>query len=124
MSSVHFHKPCVVIVTMDPVVIWWWRRRWQRKRRRTWVRPIYLNRCDVGEYHTIYENLKHDDEKFFNYARMSYSSFKELLALVQDRIYHSSLNYRAAIVPEERLLVTLRSVYIVCCCVVVVRPML
>ncbi|GFS21046.1 protein ANTAGONIST OF LIKE HETEROCHROMATIN PROTEIN 1 [Elysia marginata] len=57
---------------------------------------------------TIFENLKHDDEKFFNYARMTYSSFEELLTLVQDIIYHSSLNYREAIGPEEILLVTLR----------------
>ena len=74
------------------------------------VRLIYLNREEVGEYYTILDNIKNDDENFCNYARMSYTSFTELLSLVQGRIYHPSLNYREAICPEQRLFVTLSSV--------------
>lgn len=73
-----------------------------------WVRSIYLNRQQVGEYHTLFENIKKDSEKFFNYARMTLGSFEELLSLVMNRIYHPSCNYRETICPEQRLLVTLR----------------
>jgi len=49
---------------MDPVVLWWCRkRRMERKRRSMWVRPIYLNREELGEYYTMFNIIRHDEEK-------------------------------------------------------------
>lgn len=72
------------------------------------VRPIYASREVEGEYHTLFKEIIKDDEKFFNYTRMSQSSFYELLSLVEPHISPGWTNYRKSICAEERLVITLR----------------
>ncbi|CAL4066116.1 unnamed protein product, partial [Meganyctiphanes norvegica] len=84
------------------------RQRKRRRRKRYWVHPLNAARIDVGQYHTIMNELKADGDKFFNYFRMSHNSFKELLELLEPHIKKKDTNMRRSIAPEERLAITLR----------------
>ena len=71
------------------IFLWWLCRRYKRrknKRRAIFVRPIYASREIEGEYHTLFKEIIKDDDKFFNYTRMSQSSFYELLSIVETHI--------------------------------------
>ncbi|KAK0170576.1 hypothetical protein PV328_008413 [Microctonus aethiopoides] len=76
--------------------------------KKLWVHPINSARHQYGHYHTLYKELRKDKMKFFNYFRMSTTSFDELLLCVRDDIKHLDTNMRAAISPEEMLMITLR----------------
>ena len=82
----------------------------QKKRRRSWIHPINAKRHLRGILCRLYPQLCDDDGKFFNYMRMSRSSFEELLNSVGPKIYRQDTNFRKAITARERLLVTLRLV--------------
>lgn len=65
---------------MDPCVLYLLYKNIIRKRRqRRWsVHPINYARILRGAYYTLHEELRTDNEKFFNYYRMSITSFDEL----------------------------------------------
>ena len=46
---------------------------------RKWVHSANVARPVVGAFVTLYEELRRDTKKFFNYFRMSKESFDELL---------------------------------------------
>lgn len=84
------------------------RRRRQRIRRKKYhIHPILLDRTEYGEFHVLFEKLRQDEVKFFNYLRMSVKSFDELFTTLEDHLKHCSL-FRQVISPKERLVVTLR----------------
>jgi len=60
------------------------RRKWQKRNRLLWVHPINQRREEVGIFHTIFEGLRDDENKFFNYFRMSVASFDELHERLKD----------------------------------------
>ena len=79
-----------------------------RKKRRFWVRKIYAERCEKGEYHQLVREMKlFDKEYFLQHFRMSPDRFEELLKYVAPKITKFSLR-RKPIGPSERLCVTLR----------------
>lgn len=80
----------------------------KRNRRQLWVHPINNNRLLQGEFYTLYEELKADDGKFFNYFRMSYPTFEELVARVTDDIKLQDTNMRPSIPPEEAVALSIR----------------
>ncbi|KAM5165185.1 LOW QUALITY PROTEIN: uncharacterized protein ACMZJ9_007622 [Mantella aurantiaca] len=80
----------------------------RRRRRRYWVHPIVSSRPSMGEFHLLYGQMRDHPEKFADYFRMSIASFDELLSLVSEGIRRDDTNYRMAISPVERLVVTLR----------------
>ncbi|KAM5191432.1 uncharacterized protein ACMZJ9_013619 [Mantella aurantiaca] len=80
----------------------------RRRRRRYWVHPMVRSRPSMGEFHLLYGQLRDHPEKFADYFRMSIASFDELLGLVSEGIRRDDTNYRIAISPVERLVVTLR----------------
>ena len=86
------------------------RMRQQRKRKRScWVRPILLRRDQVGEYHTLVQEMRAaDPSAHLRYFRMSVGDFDELLAIIQDQIRKQHTAMRESISPGERLAVTLR----------------
>lgn len=84
------------------------RRRRRRRRRSLWMHPITSDRLSTGQYHTIINELKADAEKFFNYCRMSKSTFEELNSILKNHIERADTNMRKSISPEERLMITLR----------------
>ncbi|XP_040207240.1 protein SLX4IP isoform X1 [Rana temporaria] len=86
------------------------RRRLREKKRRRlyWVHPLISQRLSKGHFHTVYLELRKYPKKFHEYARMSVTTFDELLEVVRPQLTRASTNMRASISPEERLLVTLR----------------
>ena len=83
-------------------------RCFRRKPRRFWVHPLNAVRLDVGQYHTIIDDLRDDKEKFFQYFRMSHESFQELLDMLRPHIQKADTNMRRCISTEERLAIILR----------------
>lgn len=85
----------------------------QNKKKKLWVHPILLERESYGVFHTLMEDLKKDERKFYNFFRMTHDSFRKLLELVYDQLRHADTNMRLAITPAERLAVNLRYVCII-----------
>ncbi|XP_025195888.1 protein ALP1-like [Melanaphis sacchari] len=79
-----------------------------QQRRQFWVHPINSERQSHGHYFQLYKQLRKDNVKFFNYFRMSISSFDELLSYIENDIKRQDTNMRIAIQPEEKLVITLR----------------
>lgn len=82
-------------------------KRRRRQIKRLWVHPILEARCFESAFVNLNHQLRDDPRKFFNYFRMSITSFNELLARLENRIKHQDM-FRAAIPPIERLALTLR----------------
>uniref|UniRef100_A0A8C5LZJ8 DDE Tnp4 domain-containing protein n=1 Tax=Leptobrachium leishanense TaxID=445787 RepID=A0A8C5LZJ8_9ANUR len=81
----------------------------KKRKRRTWVHQINAARHTHGHFVTLYRPLRERDPvKFFNYMRMSIPSFDELLSRVREPLTKRDTNMRAAIPPEEMLVITLR----------------
>ena len=79
-----------------------------RRQRSMWVHPLTNARLYQGQYYTIMTELRNDNEKFFNFFRMSQNTFNELLSLIKDQIQKQDTNMRDSIQPEQRLAITLR----------------
>ncbi|XP_069839531.1 uncharacterized protein [Dendropsophus ebraccatus] len=79
-----------------------------KRRRRYWVHPIVSQRYRKGHFHTLYTDLRRYPEKFFNFCRMSISSYDHLLTHLRIGLTHQDTDMRRCISPEERLMVTLR----------------
>ena len=83
-----------------------------RRRRpcKIWSREHFLLRTERGEYHRTFLYLKEnrDDELFWNYMRMSYSTFDVLKRLVAEDLEPTKNNFRTAIEAEQKLVLTLR----------------
>lgn len=86
------------------------RRRMKRRRknRLIWVHPINERREEVGAFYTLFEQLRQDDTKFFNYFRMSMTSFDGLHGRLKDTIQRKNTKMRNCIQPVEMLAITLR----------------
>ncbi|KAK9754239.1 hypothetical protein QE152_g1634 [Popillia japonica] len=84
-------------------------RRQRRQCSRTyWAHPINERRDEAGVFATLYQELRHDDDKFFRYFRMSMASFDELLEKIKNIIQLEDTNMRNCIKPELRLAATLK----------------
>ncbi|CAI6357997.1 unnamed protein product [Macrosiphum euphorbiae] len=83
-------------------------REKKRVQRKWWVHPINSERLLHGDFYTLYSRLRADDVSFFNYFRMSLTSFDELFAKIKHKIIRQDTNMRSAIPPEEMLAITLR----------------
>lgn len=77
------------------------------KSRRFWVDDYFSSRTENGEFGRSYEELRRNDTKFFEYLRMTQSTFDYILKAVKTRL-HKYSNFRECISPEEKLIVTLR----------------
>lgn len=86
----------------------------KRKKRpkRLWQHNIYERRSSQGAYHNLLQEMRlTDQEKYFNYLRMSCDTFNKLLNIVGpklNRIYWT----REPISSSERLALTLRWVFV------------
>lgn len=72
----------------------WYNRRW-------YVRPINQVRYKYGDYETLFQDLKNDEDLFFRYTRM----FNKLVRLTEPYLKKNS--YRA-FPAEQRLVIVLR----------------
>ena len=79
------------------------------KKRRFWIRKLYQERNQKGEYQLLVRDLQlHDHEIFFRYFRMLPETFKILLKLVEPDINKVTTKMREPIGPDQRLAFTLR----------------
>ena len=83
------------------------RRRQKRRRKyrkRFWVRRIYAEREQKGEYHLLVKELKlYDQEYFFQCFRMSPTTFEQLLSWIGPHLLKTTTKMREPIGPSERL---------------------
>ncbi|KAF2897683.1 hypothetical protein ILUMI_08491 [Ignelater luminosus] len=83
----------------DTVMLYYmWKKKCYRKRN-VWVRELFLNRNDNGEYWKLH--------KYFTAG--SYDCFNKLCEYVKPLFLAGHTNYRKTISFEERLAVTLRN---------------
>ena len=62
----------------------------------------------LGEFYHLYNDLRKDSTTFFEYCRMSPSTFDYIKQAIRQYISHISTNFQKTISVEERLFVTLR----------------
>ncbi|KAG8313148.1 hypothetical protein J6590_010241 [Homalodisca vitripennis] len=80
-------------------------RRKKKRNRSVWIHPVVVQKRNIlGHFNTLFLELRVDEEKFFNYFRMSVSTFDEVL----QKISPQDTNMRNCIKPAEMLAVTLR----------------
>ena len=79
----------------------------RRMPRRWYIRPVNVNRGDIGEFVRRAKTFSEDSEYYEEYYRMSAPVFKVLLDLVSPFISHQPTHFQP-ISPEERLVITLR----------------
>lgn len=82
------------------------RRKKKRRTHKYWVHEICQKRDIYGEFHHLFPDLKKDPKKCFEYFRMTYEKFQELLDIIG--IAKQMTKYRKPIQPAERLAVSLR----------------
>jgi 3'-phosphoadenosine 5'-phosphosulfate sulfotransferase len=73
----------------------------KRKPRKHWVKHLLSTRLHKGLFHSLYDDLRQDDEQFFNYFRMSKKSFDELLSVLEEDISGRNTVMRRYIPAEE-----------------------
>ena len=84
------------------------RQKRRKNTKRFWVRRIFAERQEKGEYNNLVRETRlHDHEFFFKLFRMTPSQLEKLTEWVAPLIVKDS-SHREAISPEERLCVTLR----------------
>nr|CAH7768090.1 unnamed protein product [Callosobruchus chinensis] len=105
---------------LDTAVVLWrayrqWKLRKRRERRRFNVHPILRDRMTHSMFITLYPKLREHSEKFFNYFRMSVTSFDDLLNIIQEDLAPCQ-NYvaRDTVSAEEKLVITLSVLLAVC----------
>lgn len=84
------------------------RRKRKRRDRVHWVHPINQRREEVGLFCTLFQDLRNDELKFFNYFRMSMGSFDELHDKLKNVLQRQNTQFRNCIQPIEMLAMTLR----------------
>ena len=81
----------------------------KKNKKKCWVRKIYAERKEKGEFHLLVRDLKlHDHEYFFKCFRMSPENFEKLTSWCSPYLVKATTRMREPISPSERLCVTLR----------------
>lgn len=82
--------------------------RWEVLNIKDSVHEINKNREINGEFFTLYEELRLYPRRFFEYTRMSVSTFDYILSKISPKITKQDSNFRKSISPKEKLFITLR----------------
>jgi hypothetical protein len=92
------------------IAIWLLRRRCTKRQRNRllWVHPINLERDQLREFDRQFEGLRCDENKFFNYFRMSINSFDELHNRLKNTLQRQNTKMRNCIQPIQMLAYTIR----------------
>jgi hypothetical protein len=81
----------------------------QKKRRCIWVREWLQRRPELGQYSKLLKEVKKEDTKaFFNFMRMDYTTYKEILHRIEGRLTKTGTNYRKSLSAGLKLAITLR----------------
>ncbi|VVD06155.1 unnamed protein product, partial [Leptidea sinapis] len=84
------------------------RKMKQAMKRKYWVHPMLMKRIPLGLCQSYIEELKSDDGKFYEYLRMTVTTFDSLLVRLADNLRRENTHFRNCISAEERLVITLR----------------
>jgi hypothetical protein len=87
-----------------------YKRKRQQKNCVFWVHHINARREEVGLFYTLFNDLRNDENKFFNYFRMSCASFDVLHEKLKDKLQRENMQFRNCIQPVEMISITLRLV--------------
>lgn len=87
-------------------VLYWFLLNSKSLNREFWVHPY--NKRRRMNITLLLDELRNFEDKFFEYTRMTASSFDYLLHLIEPKIQKRDSNFRKCITPAEKLLVTLR----------------
>lgn len=80
-----------------------------RRKRRVWTREWILGQEAQGAFHQLMQEIRAmDTYSYTNFVRMDASTFEELLSMIAPRIEYQDTVMRQAVLPAERLAVTLR----------------
>lgn len=94
------------------------KKRKQKQIRRIWEDPLTANRLQESDYYVLFcKRVKNDPKKFCSYLRMSRPTFYELLHLIQNDLRHKDTHLRLSVSPEERLVITIRYIFKIKCCI-------
>jgi len=76
------------------------------RKRRWWTHPsLSSHRLSIGNFHTSFNNHRIYPKTFFQYYRMSTTSFDEFLGLIGENIAKQDTIMRQSIHPAERLVI-------------------
>lgn len=95
------------LLLMDPLFEEEEKRRTKR-RVRFWIHPINRRRKREGEFQTLFKKFLLDEQRFFQYFRMSSGKYNQLLDIIQEDIPLQNTRFRRCVPPIERLSVCLR----------------
>ena len=80
----------------------------RQKHHRYWVHPLNQSFQQLGEFHTLYKDLRKYPDRFYTYYRRSTEQFDYILAQIEHLIYKPNTNWWHSISAEEKLVVCLR----------------
>ena len=83
-------------------------RRERRRNRLHWVHSVIQEREELGAFYTLFGELRDDANKFFNYFRMSVSSFDKMHRRLKESLQRRNNKMRNCIQPVEMLAVAIR----------------
>lgn len=95
-------------VNMFVVMYWYRKRRKRRAIRKYWEHPIVRERFNLGSFRNLMCQLRRDETKFYNYFRMSSSTFDNLLNRLERDLRKQDTSMRRSIGVEEKLVICLR----------------
>ncbi|XP_068082561.1 uncharacterized protein [Anabrus simplex] len=92
------------------IAMWLLYRRYRKNKRNRihWVHPINEKREESGLFYTLFEDLRKDGKKFFNYFRMSISTFDDLHQRLKYNLRRQNTKMRNCIQPEQMLAIAIR----------------
>jgi len=107
MDIQRIKRTTFVVVNLTTIILQLLRKKKKKlTKRKYWVRPMLLQRKQKGNFYTLFQFIKNnDDEQFFKFTRMTVPQFERLLELVQDPLTKRSI--REPLSPEHRLCITL-----------------
>ncbi|CAI6368224.1 unnamed protein product [Macrosiphum euphorbiae] len=79
-----------------------------RRDREFWIHPFNKSREEKARFINFYADIRQYPLKFFEYYRMSITSFDELLEQVRPHITKKVTTFRYPVSAEERLTLTIR----------------
>ena len=68
-----------------------------------WVHPINQSYQQLGEFNTLYKDLRKYLDRFYTYYKMRTEQFDYILAQIEHVIYKPNTNWQHRIYTEEKL---------------------
>jgi len=84
-----------------------WRSE-HKKKKKMWIHNAWKSRTTEGEFFTLLPHLMDNETKFYEYFRMTQTTFYDLLMELEERLKKQDTFWRLSITPKQRLAVFLR----------------